>query len=133
MQQSGLVAIGSHTLSHVILTRCDAERAQDELRRSRQLIEERVGTACRLFCYPNGQLGCFDERTKAWLQQAGYTCGITTVYGMNDENADVFELKRLYTHGRADETRIIMTLAGIIGVLDRAKRGLRRVTARARA
>jgi len=133
MQQSGLVAIGSHTLSHVIVTRCDPERAQDELRRSRQLIEERIGAACRLFCYPNGQLGCFDERTKAWLQDAGYVCGLTTVYGMNDEKADVFELKRLYTHGRADQTRVVMTLAGVIGLLDRAKRALRRVPAQTRA
>ena len=133
MRQSGLVAIGSHTQSHVILTRCDPARAQDELRRSRRLIEERVGAECRLFCYPNGQLGCFDERTKAWLQQAGYMCGITTVYGMNDERADVFELKRLYTHGRADTTRFVMTLAGVVGLLDRAKRAMRRVPARARA
>ena len=132
MRQSGLVAIGSHTLSHVIVTRCGPERAQDELRRSRQLIEERIGAACRVFCYPNGQLGCFDERTKTWLQQAGYLCGITTVYGMNDQKADVFELKRLYTHGLADETRTVMTLAGVVGLLDRAKRALRRPPARAR-
>jgi peptidoglycan/xylan/chitin deacetylase (PgdA/CDA1 family) len=133
MRQSGLVAIGSHTVSHYIVTRCAPERAQDEFRRSRQLIEERVGAPCRLFCYPNGQIGCFDDRTRAWLQEAGYVCGVTTVFGMNDEKADVFELKRLYTHGRADQTRVIMTLAGVIGLLDRVKRALPRLPARVRA
>jgi hypothetical protein len=43
-------------VSHCLATRCAPERAQDEFRRSRQLIEERVAP-CRLFSYPKGQIG----------------------------------------------------------------------------
>jgi len=121
MGQSGLIAFGSHTVRHLILTRCEAGRAKEELVESRRRIEAETGAPCRLFCYPNGQVGCFDAGTKALLQDAGYACGITTVFGTNDRASDVFELKRLYTD-RPDMARFVLTVSGAVGVLDGVKR-----------
>lgn len=94
MVQSGLVTFGSHTHTHVILSRCAPERAAQELRVSKSIIESRLGPPCHLFCYPNGRRGDFNAATRQLLQQQGFTGALTTVYGMNGRNADPYELKR---------------------------------------
>jgi peptidoglycan/xylan/chitin deacetylase (PgdA/CDA1 family) len=94
MVQSGLVSIGSHTHTHVILARCDAARIREELRRSKRIIETRLGAPCGLFCYPNGRAGDFSAETGALVRAEGYSCGLTTVYGSNGRSGDVYELKR---------------------------------------
>ena len=48
----GLVTVGAHTHAHVDLSRASQRTAEDELRRSKQLIEDRLGSACRHFAYP---------------------------------------------------------------------------------
>jgi peptidoglycan/xylan/chitin deacetylase (PgdA/CDA1 family) len=52
MAATGLVTFGSHTHSHLLLDRLSPTEAMDELDRSRELIEERVGTPARHFAYP---------------------------------------------------------------------------------
>ena len=121
MLASGLVSIGSHTVSHLIVTRCHPDRARAELVVSKHRIEQQTTISCQLFCYPNGQPGCFDGSTKMMLGDAGYACGVTTVFGMNNGSSDVFELKRLYTD-RPDMTRFVLTVSGVIGLLDEARR-----------
>jgi len=133
MVESGIVSVGSHGATHVILTRCNAARARNELLLSKQLIEKRTARSCRSFCYPNGQVGCFDRETKGWLQEFGYSCGVTTVFGMNDQGSDAFELKRLYGDERGQIVRFMMTVSGVVGVLDGMKRRLLRMVKRARA
>ena len=124
MVEGGMVSLGSHGATHVILTRCGPDRARAELVSSKELIERRTGVDCRFFCYPNGQVGCFDTETRGWLQELGYCCGITTVFGTNDERSDAFELKRLYIDERGELLQFIMTVSGVVGVLNGVKRRL---------
>ena len=49
---TGLVTVGSHTHSHVSLARATEDRAEEEMRRSKELIEDRLGIPCRHFAYP---------------------------------------------------------------------------------
>ena len=49
-----LVAIGSHTLTHPILTTLDRKEAEKEICGSREVLEKRLGRPVELFCYPNG-------------------------------------------------------------------------------
>jgi peptidoglycan/xylan/chitin deacetylase (PgdA/CDA1 family) len=63
------VEVSSHTVSHPHLpTLSDAELA-DELRSSRQRLEDELGRPCRLLAYPYGQC---DERVRAAARAAGY-------------------------------------------------------------
>ena len=114
MARSGVMAIGSHTHTHVILSRCRPEAAADELRRSRQIIENRLSMPCDLFCYPNGRRGDFDDTTKRLVQEAGYTCALTTVHGMNAPGADVFTLKRYPMTGRMLQGELEVRLSGVV-------------------
>ena len=49
---SGLVTVGAHTHTHRALSRATEQVAEDEMRRSKDLIEDRLGVACRHFAYP---------------------------------------------------------------------------------
>jgi len=49
---TGLVVVGSHTHGHADLSRATAAQAEDEMRRSKELIEDRLGLACEHFAYP---------------------------------------------------------------------------------
>jgi hypothetical protein len=51
---TGLVAVGAHTHSHADLSQADRRFAEDEMRRSKGLIEEHLGIGCRHFAYPWG-------------------------------------------------------------------------------
>lgn len=49
-----LVTIGSHTISHPVLTRCSRAAQAEEIRESRRWLEREVGRAVRFFSYPCG-------------------------------------------------------------------------------
>jgi len=49
---TGLVTVGSHTHTHADLSRAGERKAEEEMRRSKELIEDRLGVACRHFAYP---------------------------------------------------------------------------------
>ncbi|MGH2727709.1 MAG: polysaccharide deacetylase family protein, partial [Actinomycetota bacterium] len=49
---TGLVAIGSHTHGHADLSKATEEQAEEEMRRSKELIEDRLGVECKHFAYP---------------------------------------------------------------------------------
>jgi peptidoglycan/xylan/chitin deacetylase (PgdA/CDA1 family) len=51
---TGLVTIGSHTHSHAVLDRLPRAAVDDELRRSCELIEDRLGVPAEHFAYPKG-------------------------------------------------------------------------------
>lgn len=53
MTATGLT-VGSHTWSHPDLTRLPASRVDEELRRSRETLEDRLGRPVTAFCYPRG-------------------------------------------------------------------------------
>jgi peptidoglycan/xylan/chitin deacetylase (PgdA/CDA1 family) len=49
---TGLVTVGSHTHSHISLSGAPEREAEDEMRKSKELIEDRLGVPCRHFAYP---------------------------------------------------------------------------------
>jgi peptidoglycan/xylan/chitin deacetylase (PgdA/CDA1 family) len=90
---TGLVTIGSHTHGHVDLSRTTEQAAEEEMRRSKGLIEDRLGIACSHFAYP-WAVGCaaadraarrnFDSAALGWhTNRAGridpYSLGRTPV------------------------------------------------------
>jgi peptidoglycan/xylan/chitin deacetylase (PgdA/CDA1 family) len=63
------VEIGSHTVSHPHLPRLSDAELQDELRSSKQRLEDELGRPCRVLAYPFGDC---DERVRAAARAAGY-------------------------------------------------------------
>jgi peptidoglycan/xylan/chitin deacetylase (PgdA/CDA1 family) len=93
MSQHG-ISFGSHTVSHPILARQRGDRARDEIWKSKREMEKELGVSVVTFAYPNGSEGDFDETTKELLRDAGYQCAVTTRFGPNAYEQDLFELRR---------------------------------------
>ena len=95
MRNSGLISIGSHTVSHPILARCSYQQQHNELALSQRRITEELGGECILFAYPNGQSADYTQQTVELLDKCGYKIAVTTVFGYVDtENRDNFHIKR---------------------------------------
>ena len=86
------IEIGSHTVTHPILTNVDDEQLRYELVNSRSRLESELGIPVTLFCYPNGS---YDERVEAAVRQAGYKVAVTTIPRLNDQQSDPHALARV--------------------------------------
>jgi peptidoglycan/xylan/chitin deacetylase (PgdA/CDA1 family) len=86
-----VVTIGSHSMSHPILTSLTADEMDAELRESRALLEKRLARPVTLFCYPNGDLH------EAALSSARryYRSAVTVEHGAVKAGADPHRLPRL--------------------------------------
>ena len=54
---SPLIEIGAHTMTHPILAHAPLDRQREEIEQSQRVLAGWVGTAPRLFAYPNGRPG----------------------------------------------------------------------------
>ena len=86
------VEIGSHTVTHPILTHTGGTRLRHELTESRSRLEQMLGRKVTLFCYPNGDV---NGEVRREVERAGYTSAVTTRYGFNDNKSDALALARI--------------------------------------
>jgi peptidoglycan/xylan/chitin deacetylase (PgdA/CDA1 family) len=93
LEASGL-EIGSHTVTHPMLTQIDASRLARELQESRVRLRDELSSPPDLFCYPNGGV---DGTVRAAVRDAGYRAAVTTVPGFNDVRTDPYALRRIHT------------------------------------
>ena len=87
--------IGSHTVSHVQLTRLRAMYATEEIQASRKWLEDTFGIAVSHFSYP---LGAYDDRILSMVREAGYSTAVTTQFGVNDVGTDAHRLRRILAY-----------------------------------
>jgi peptidoglycan/xylan/chitin deacetylase (PgdA/CDA1 family) len=114
------IDIGSHTVTHPILTHLDAGELAFELRQSRTRLEQMLGREITLFCYPNGD---YDARVRDAVCRAGYRLAVTTECGLTDRASDPLALPRVHTE--PDLTRFIQSTSGF----EQFKNGFRRPVA----
>lgn len=84
--------IGSHTLSHPILTTMSAQERKNEIEAARGLLRAWTRQEVSGFCYPNGDC---DEEVIRQVREAGHSYACTTRSGLNDASTDRFQLRRI--------------------------------------
>ena len=84
------VTIGSHTMSHPILTSLDDAETEAETRDSRFALEQRLDRQVSIFCYPNGDL---NDAVLASARRY-YRSAVTTVRGRLQGAVDPYRLPR---------------------------------------
>ena len=89
------ITFGAHTVNHPILTRMSLAEAADEIKASKEAIEEKLKSPVRVFAYPNGRQDDFNESIKQVLKEAGFLCATTILWGTNSIDTDPFELRRI--------------------------------------
>ncbi len=87
-----LITIGSHTVSHPILTNLPDNEVEREVRDSRQQLEQRLQRPVNFFCYPNGS---YDSRAYQAVKSV-YRAAVTTESGVvGGKDFDLHRLPRI--------------------------------------
>lgn len=94
LEHSGF-EIGSHTISHPILTCVSDEVAWHEISNGKKQLEKIINRPVRFFAYPNGKFGIdFDDRHIAMTKEAGFAAAFTTAMGSAKQRQDLFQIPR---------------------------------------
>ncbi len=96
--QHPLITMGSHTVTHPFLTRCDDVALAHELLESRRYLEAVTGQPVDLFAYPTGD---YDWRVAEAVRRAGYRAAFAE--SSRDIGLAAYEIPRvgLYRHDPA--------------------------------
>jgi len=98
MLSSGLIEIGSHTLTHPNLSKLSNSEKQHEIFASKKAIEKTFNIQCTAFCFP---FGIFDNEDIRLVKNAGYTSATTTKSGISEfSKKNFFILKRVTVSGK---------------------------------
>lgn len=92
MQDSGLIEFGSHTLSHVNLSKIDDKELLNELVKSKKEVENITKKECEAFAYPYGK---FDDNIIDNVKKAGYKNATVVKRGLFKKGDDIFTIKRV--------------------------------------
>lgn len=89
------IEIGSHTVSHPILSSLDDDMARREIVDGKQQLEAVLGKPVTLFAYPNGKTGKdFDARHASMAREAGFIAAFTTLPGAITRHDNRYMLAR---------------------------------------
>ena len=103
--------VGSHSMSHCVLSRESTEEQERELTQSRAQLEERLDVEVRLFAYPNGTETDYDHTTITAARRAGYRYAVTTRAGrVNARTA--FEIRRQMVEPAEGLSGLLRSLGG---------------------
>jgi peptidoglycan/xylan/chitin deacetylase (PgdA/CDA1 family) len=98
MLASGLVELGSHSMTHANFLHLDDGVAERELRESKLRLEENFGVRVRSFAWP---FGLFRPSQVELVRRAGYASCVTTCEGIDSpQHWDPMQLRRIKISGR---------------------------------
>ena len=85
------ISFGSHTVNHPILTNEQADTIENEICKSKEIIEKETGRDVLHFCYPNGNYN--DEIRR--IVSGSYESACTTNSGFVSKESDIYALNRI--------------------------------------
>lgn len=104
--------LGSHTVSHPILSRVNASALRYELVESKRELEERLGRSICALAYPVGGNFAFNREVEEAAREAGYDVCASYVPGTNPLGAlDLFRLKRIHVEREVTRAEFAASLA----------------------
>ncbi len=106
--------VGSHTLFHPLLDKCEEEVAIEECRMSRMVLENLTGKPVTHFALPNGNI---NESVLRWIQQAGYRSCRTTVPGWVVPMTSPFLLPTFGIDDNGDYRKACLQASGLWDIL----------------
>ena len=101
---SNNMEIGSHAVSHPILSRMTDAEMQEEIVASKKSIETLTDKACLSIAYPVGGKNEFTEKVKEAAEAAGYEYGLSYISGINKAKSlkryslSRLHIERFYSH-----------------------------------
>lgn len=99
MFSSGVISIGSHSMSHAYLPDLSEQGLDAEIVDSKRAIESHIRKEVYSFSYP---VGAFNSYVKDKVKKADYKIAVTTNPGKDYPRQDLFAMKRLRISGTSD-------------------------------
>lgn len=114
LQESG-IQFGSHTVTHPQLKTLRTKEVEEEIRCSKETIEDKLGCPIQSFAYPYAfpeTDWSFKRTLETILEQAGYENGVCTSIGTADRADNRFFLRRLPVNSCDDRSLFKAKLEG---------------------
>ncbi len=86
------ISFGSHTRLHTYLPSLDKAEQRNQIRGSKEILEQQLEHSIEYFAYPSGG---FNNSIIALLKEAGYKAACTTNRGYHRSNDDPYIIKRI--------------------------------------
>lgn len=93
MATSGM-EIGSHTLSHRILSQLSKEEQKEEICNSKELIEKMLSSQVISIAYPVGRYHCYNQTSFEQVKAANYLIGFNNEPGSHRSIRNPFDINR---------------------------------------
>jgi peptidoglycan/xylan/chitin deacetylase (PgdA/CDA1 family) len=94
LAEEGLVEVGSHTLTHPVLSAIPLASQRQEICDSKARLEETMGRPVTSFAYPFGGRSHYTEATVAAVREAGFQSACSNFAGVIRPATDPFQLPR---------------------------------------
>jgi peptidoglycan/xylan/chitin deacetylase (PgdA/CDA1 family) len=94
LDKGGLVEVGSHTVTHPVLSSLSSETQSSEIEHSKTDLEEMLGRPVTSFAYPYGTRSDYSQETVAAIRRAGYHRACSNFAGFVGPDTDRFQLPR---------------------------------------
>jgi len=106
--------IGSHTLTHNILSRLEPQAARVELELSKQRIETELGCRCEHFAAPRGKPGLHFslDRDPGIARELGYRSFATAEPGVMRAQDSAYRIRRISVHPGLDRFELRACVLG---------------------
>jgi peptidoglycan/xylan/chitin deacetylase (PgdA/CDA1 family) len=89
------VEFGAHTVTHPFLPVMPLEDGKNEIKRSKDIIGEKIGKSIKHFAVPNGTKKDFTPALKDYCAETGFDTIVMTESGVVSSDADRYALKRI--------------------------------------
>ncbi len=99
MDRGPLIEIGAHTDTHQILSDLTETEAVDEIRRSRNELQRRLGREIDLFAYPNGQGRDIPPAALTAVRDLGFLGACSTFWRTTQKASQRFLINRVMISG----------------------------------
>lgn len=90
-----LITIGSHGQNHISLGNIDLEGIQNELLKSKNILEKEIGSEVKYFSFPYGQLKDICKNSSEILKKYGYKAGLSTIWNRTNNSKNQYLLQRI--------------------------------------
>ncbi len=94
LADGGLIEVGSHTVTHPVLSALPLKEQKTEITRSKVRLEEILNDRIVSFSYPYGGHSHYTAQTVAAVREAGYECACSNFSGIVRHSVDPWQLPR---------------------------------------
>jgi peptidoglycan/xylan/chitin deacetylase (PgdA/CDA1 family) len=94
LASGGLVEVGSHTVTHPVLSAISADAQFAEIHRSKMHLDEILGSPVASFAYPFGSRSDYTGETVAAIRRAGFRRACSNFPDLVTPGTDTFQLPR---------------------------------------